>query len=368
MKFVIGGKVIELRDIGEPLDTQFISFYSAYFGHSSLDLSIFEKAVIEYFGSHSNYGQHHDNYFNNFTLIWNNYLSSGNFDEAEHIWRMALDPILKWENINPGKRIHKGTPYYFWGMTAILHGDLDKGYVLMHKAVEEDVLSFGRDAAITKPGFAFVSLNYAKADQAFKSWLLEQARFLNSMQNQYSSLYSRSFILEDFRGKFLSSPLNIEAVALFSYTIARLMRLNTLPVQVLRLKFTGQLELNLLFDVVLVIDDAIRAKNPGDKYFIDHAEFLLNKAGTPLSNEDLREINQGFNDDINSTLKTILDGSFVLKKGFMLKGLQTDVAIAYGLRNHGAHNVSSIPTIPERFLEIQQGLMNVLFAAVDYLY
>jgi len=66
-------------------------------------------------------------------------------------------------------------------------------------------------------------------------------------------------------------------------------------------------------------------------------------------------------------LSTILDGTFILPNLSLTK-FQRDVAVVYGLRNFGAHDVSSSNTIRERFLEIQQAVMNVLFATVDFLY
>ena len=31
-----------------------------------------------------------------------------------------------------------GTPFYFWGMTAILRGEIDRDYLFMHRSVKEN--------------------------------------------------------------------------------------------------------------------------------------------------------------------------------------------------------------------------------------
>ncbi len=366
MRFIIGGKSIELNTLAPALDKKFIDLHSAYFGHGALSLDDFEAEAINFLDLCADKIDLHDAYFNNFTIIWNSFLSVGKFAESENIWNMALAPVLKWEKANLNKRIHKGTPYYFWGMTVLQRGDIDKGYALMHRAIEEDFLTHGK-AYIDTPGFALVSLNYVKADQAFRPWVIQQAKFLNELQNNYSALYGRKFILEDFKDRFLLAPPNTETVFLLAYAIARLMRLSELPAHAIQSSFAGQLEINILFDVVLVIDNAIREKNPKQQKFIDHAEFLLTRADFALTNAQLGKINEAYNNNFDSTLRTILDGTFSLPNLTLTK-FQRDVAVVYGLRNFGAHDVSSSNTIRERFLEIQQVVMNVLFATVDFLY
>jgi hypothetical protein len=375
MRFIIGGRHIDLNALGDPLDQKFIDLHAAYFAHHALNLTDFEAATIKWLDSlakqtlteEQRYSVH-DAYFGNYTVIWNNFLSSGNFDEAERIWNMALAPVLKWEDEDRGKRIHKGTAYYFWAMTVLKRGDIDRGYVLMHKGVEEDIRTLGPETATTKPGFAFISLNYAKTVQAFRSWVIDQVSFLNELQNRYSELYGREFILEDFRRKFLSSSRDIEALSLFAYTVARLKRVSQLPREVLQIPFAGQLEINILFDIILVIDAAIRIKNATKWQFVDHAIFLLSKAGSRLTKKELQEINAASKKNIDSTLQSLIDGNYTFINGRRLTRLGADVAFAYVLRNHGAHDVSAVSVISDRFTEVEQMIMNVLFASVDYLY
>jgi hypothetical protein len=366
-RFIIGGKTIDILGLAPLLDQAFISLHAAYFGSQALDWAEFEAAAIQFFDANPKPSMLHNAYFNNFTIIWNNFLAARNFDEAESIWDKALDPALNWEKANPKQRIHKGTAYYFWAMTSLQRGDLDKGYALAHQAVEEDVLTTGQPVPDT-PALALATLNYAKADQAFRDWVVAQARFLNDLQNYYSNLYGRQFTLEDFRTRFLSTPPTIDAVFLFAFAIARLMRLSKLPKHILASRFAGQLEANILLDLTLVIDAALKAKNQTKWRFIDHAEFLTYSARDPLTSKELQHINSEFVSDFQTTLEAAIVGTFTMPDGSILSRLQCDVATAYGLRNRGAHDVSSVPAIWNHFLEIEQILMNVLFTTVDYLY
>jgi len=369
MKFIIAGNVIEITSLSQVMDDEFVSLHEAYFGQGSLNWDRFESLAIEFFDEHPDPSQpEHDSYFNNFTVIWRHFLAGRNFEQAEHIWRMALSPALAWEDNSSGNRVHKGTPYYFWGWTALQRGDLDKAYALLHLAVGEDVATTGRDLPDT-PAYWFASLDYEKAARAFGGeWLYSQMKYLDDRQNTYSSRHNRPFQLADFKSQFLNTPPSVDIAFLFAYTVARLMQLHSVPARALSTGFAGQLEANLLFDLALVIDGAIKNRNPNSWRFIDHAEYLLRNAGQPLNNAQLGDINQAFNNDFDNALSTILDGQFTLSNNVPLSVAQTDVALAYGIRNRGAHDVTSAPTVWKRFSEIDQALFSALFLTVDFLY
>lgn len=81
---------------------------------------------------------HVEEYFENFSGLWQIMFRRGMLEYAERLWETALEPVLQWEVNHPGKRIHKGTPYYFWAKTALLRGDADQGFLLAHQALDED--------------------------------------------------------------------------------------------------------------------------------------------------------------------------------------------------------------------------------------
>ena len=60
--------------------------------------------------------------------------------------------------------------------------------------------------------------------------------------------------------------------------------------------------------------------------------------------------------------------TLTVQPNMTLDRLQCDVALAYGLRNHGAHNTGTAPTIWNRFPDVQQAVFRVLCATVDDLY
>jgi len=364
---IIGGREITTEALGQPIDSAFDRLHEAYFGNLALPWQEFSDAALQFFDANPAPSLAHDAYFNTFTVIWQNFLNQARYDDAEHIWELALQPAQQWEQAQPGRRIHKGTPYYFWAMTTLLRGDTDKGYLLIHQAVDEDVRTSEQQTPDT-PGYALVSLNYARVAQAFRPWVLEQAAFLNHLITNYTSAHHRTLTIEDVKHRFLDTPPTTETVFLLTYTLARLIKLAKLPNHTTNNPFAGQLQLNLLFDITLVIDTAVKAKNPAGRQFIEHAGYLLTAEGEPLSIEQLREINAQFNLNFDATLRAALDGTLRLQSGVALSRLQCDVALSYGLRNHGAHNTGTAATIWNRFPEVQQSLFRALFAAIDHLY
>ena len=112
-----------------------------------------------------------------------------------------LEPAITWEHYNPGRLVHKGTALYFWGVTALRRGDLDRGYLLMHQALEEDKRNWGVITP-TKPAFALVSLDATNANQWYRSWVFNQATFLGELIEQYSQFYKRVLNFAEFPRAF----------------------------------------------------------------------------------------------------------------------------------------------------------------------
>ena len=367
MRYFLSGRTYEISSLSPPLDMLFAQLHAACLGPTPFHWEEFKQTAVQFLANTPPRSGLHDAYFGNFTLVWNQLLASGKFDEAETLWEMALSPALEVEKQHPGHEIHKGTPYYFWGMTAILRGDIDKGYALMHQAVEEDVATTHTPIPDT-PAYALATLNWVNQNQVFRQWVVSQAQFLNEKQNRYSAFYSRPFTLEDFRKRFLSSPPSTENVFLFVYTVARLMRLGNAPEHTVRSRFAGQLFMSLFCDMLVTIEAALKSKNPAGRSFIHQAEHLSQKVGDPISADRLRELNGLFNADFDTTLTALLNGTFAFPDQTTLSKLQSEIAVAYGLRNKAAHDISPTPAMWERFSEIMQSLFNVLFAMVDYVY
>jgi hypothetical protein len=184
MRIICNGQVIDLRSLGKPIDDAFVAFYGASLGTSAFAWAEFEAAAVPIFDRDDVGPTEHNYYFENFSILWRRHLATGQLDHAEDLWRQAVAPAINWEQAHPDRRIHKGTAFYFWGATAILRGDLDRGYSLMHQAVEEDSQLIN-GAFPDTPASALVTLNAEKPDQAFRPWVVAKASLLEEFLAAY---------------------------------------------------------------------------------------------------------------------------------------------------------------------------------------
>jgi hypothetical protein len=359
------GETAQISLLGPPVEPLIERGYIDYFGGREFPWEEIDGAATAFFDAHPNDPAAHDAYFNNFISLWRHLLGAGNFVRAEFTWERVLQPALAWEQAHPGQYLHKGTPLYFWAMTTIIRRDMDRGYLLAHRALEEDIRTHGQ-ARPNTPGYALVSLDHERPDQAFRTWVQHQATYVEQRLNGYNATHTRTLTIQDLKARFLDNPPSLDVLFLFTYTLARLINITDEPAHVRTNAFAGQLELNVCFDLTLVIDGIIHPKNTAEWKFSKHAEYLLQHAGSPLTQQQIGDINGLFKNDFDTTVAHAVNGTLALP-GVPLNRLQCDVALAYGLRNYGAHNAGTTPSVYNHFGDVEAALFRCLFAAIDYL-
>ena len=351
------------------MNRAFMQFYEAFSGNTSLDLASFNSICQTFLDSHPdipNDAGWHDNYFHNFAGLWRAFMGFGQFEMAEHIWDLALEPVQNWEQNHQPARIHKGAAYYYLGVTTILRRDIDRGFLLMHQALEEDRKTHG--SAQSSPALAFVTLDNSLGSSIFQPKVQELCIYLEQLLDSYRNDRGKTLILEQFRTKFLAVSELQNPVFIFIYVLFRLYTMvKETPPQIMQSLFMGQLSVNLLFDLCLVIENIVNFKNRVG-LFKACAEKLAKKANLtnlPRNNE-LVKANTKFNKDFESNIIAVLDNTFTLSDGATLPTeLERDLLIAYGFRNHGGHNVHSYSFVHERLSAIFQRIMNVLFLSCE---
>lgn len=364
----VGGQKFVMKDYGNTLNQQFVGLSELFLANKPFNRSAFCREAGSYFNAHAGDWVAHNSFFEGFTPIWQVLLRAGRFVDAYWVWELAVECVTEWERTNPTKHIHKGTPYYFWGMTAVLGEDLDRGFLLMHQALSEDVQLTGLPVPDT-PAVAFAILDFQKQDQAFRFKVQEIAEFLGVALENYRKTRNRALTIEELTSKLLQSADLLAVAFNFVFILFRLHMLQKKVKPIMRRNdFAALLETNLLFNLCLVIDATISKKNTRKWKFIDHAEFLSAAAGLSISHPQLTEINIAFNNDFPSTVGKLLSGKFAFEGGQVLSESGIDLSLAYGFRNFGAHKVEGFPIVYQNFEEIAQRLMNVLFLALEYLF
>jgi len=367
MEFVLGGTTLRMNDLSPELDNEFRTLYVTWAKGALVRYAAFEPAALAYFEANPTPGGAHDKYFENFTIIWRSFLGSMNHLAAEEVWRLAIEPALKWERAAGGRRVHKGVAYYFWGMTAIVRGDLERGYALIHQALDEDVETSGVPRPGT-PAFAFATLRYEQTDHAFWDWTRILAGMLDSLLDEYRRRFSRTLDLAEFKQRFMEKPANLDTAVLLAFILGRLYQIGQIPENALKNGFAGGLEMNALFDVTTIIETALREKSATNGTFYAQAKFFAKAAGLPLDGSSLKEINRRFQADFDHTLTQALDGRLTLDNKTTVSGLAAAVAVAYGIRNRGAHHTTFSKVMWTRWPEVRSHVYATLFLIVETLY
>jgi hypothetical protein len=361
----LGGTFVPLPCIDPAVDAAFASLYEQVDNGAVPDAMAFDAGVVPFL-QHSRDSAVHDAYFNLFTPLWLHFLRQGRATEAIAVWPWALRPALVAET-ESGQALHKGTPYYFWGMTLLVQESLEEGYLLMHRALEEDVRTH-RTSAPDTPGWALATLDHERLSQAFLPWVKKQAAHVEARLNDYRSTHQRLLTLPELRSRFLAIPTYRDAAQQFCFSMARALRLRSLPLEVWDGPFPAQIAFGVVFDLCLVVDSVLREKNSTKWQFIDHASFLSNAAKLGLSRDDLREINGQFCTSFPLALHATLAETLKLNSGATVKGLDASLALTYGCRNRGAHSVASAVISPAEFDQIVQRVCETLFLAVEQLF
>ncbi|HKY21626.1 MAG TPA: hypothetical protein VJM31_10430 [Vicinamibacterales bacterium] len=366
MKTSIGDVDYQLPNLSRRLDAALREFYAFQNGVAPDNSRELDAAAIEYLTGIPQQWAGHDGYFNAFTPLWKQLISQERYDSGNSLWRRTLDPVNSVEQ--SGIRIHKGSAFYFWGMNEIMAGDVDLGFLLMHAALEEDIRTHGGLDPAT-PSYLLAVLDGDHPDQAFRPFVAGLSGRLDNRLEAYRRRYERNLTMPVFKRQFLQQRDLRETAFLLSFTLARLEKVLTNPVPVAG-TFGSQFFANLFFDLCLVVDAAIKNRSTGvndpDK-FINLAAHLSSVSHLGLTTQDLGFINGQFKTNFEATLTGALDFTLTSRGRPMPQGASR-LAVVYGLRNRGAHEPASSPTVSARPAEIAICLFDTLFLAVEVLY
>jgi len=360
------------------LDDLFIRLNKLYFsGKQTLVLDLLhdevKKVANGYFKPNQSY-EDQDQFFDEFNEMWIDLLRRQRYEEAREIWKFVLDLASEWENNNKPNEIHKGTPYYCLGVTAILNNKLEDGFLFMHQALEEDKRTHHSKTPKT-PAYFFVTLDYEQEQlsQYFIPRVKEIAQCLFERMEKYRTTRKGALDKNTFKTKFLECIDLSEEVFLFVYVLFKLKKLLDpieTPSALRQNVFSSLLHAKSLFDICLVVEKVVEYKNPNSKKkgvklkFTDELKFLSKETSLSLGKKKIRKLNDDFGDNFSGTLSNIIESKYPL----LSKRIEEDLAIAYGIRNFAAHKLEDEPVLYEKVEELSQRLLNTLFFSIEKLY
>src|SRR5579875_256931 len=371
-QYNIVGRMIYLWNLGSPLTEDFLEMYSTHYTNGIFDASGLFNNSFDFFDANYQNSDVINSYFENYSILWTEFMSSGRYTEAAKVYEeFALNIVWRWERQNSGKLLHKGTPYYFLGVSKITMGDLDDGFLLMHQALEEDKRTFGNQQPPT-PAYSFVTLDDSNQSQFFIVRVKQTSNYLDQRLAEYRRLGRGSLTLPVFKTKFLKKAQLEEPIFYFVVLLHRLLSFSVLESRI-KNNILGSLhETSLLFSLTLVIDATLRNKdtNTKHKYFREFLAYLAQNCTPPLTftDADFRKLSRDFEQNFSQILRELLESRYRCQSGGALSPIEEDIALAHGFRNFGAHKIEYQAEIINNVDSILQRLFNVLFFAVEHLF
>lgn len=322
----------------------------------------------EYFTLHRTVPDH-DQFFGFFTPMWANLFTRHHFFESIKLWNLAIGLSLDWEARNRPAKIHKGTPYYFLGVTAILNNELENGFLAMHQALKEDEKHSGGRRP-EGPAYWFATLDSSRKEQFFGGKVEEVAAFLEDKLYEYSINRRRLLRLPEFRNRFLRLRYLSEVAFFFVYSLFRIQKIMLETHSIYRKNvLSSLLHSRILFDLSLVADKVIENKNTGRSdrpTFREEILFLSSPPRNLLSFDRgiLNRLGGEFDNDFSGTMGSLLSGTYSTDP---LNDIERDFAIAYGIRNRGAHKLENQPIFYNKTRQLTQSILNALFFTIENL-
>lgn len=374
------------NNLNEGLDKEFRKLTESFF--RDLEVKPDRKFEVKSFKFFENQHRNHisiDKYFSNFVCPWNMALEIGLYYKAEQIWEEAICIALKWEN-KKSERLHKGTPYYFLGVSQILAEKVDQGLISMHQALEEDKETPGKDLS-ESPALDLVLLNPDEDRQAFKIKVQEISDILKSYLEDYRTERNKSLTFDGFKSKFLDrSKLRDEAFSVVHglFKIDQVRRMNPHLFNNY-LAFYNQTSVLFAFcrvvDVLLqkAVDNGNLQVKVNDYNLHEYMKSLVeNEEGKDICSGKFSNIKEDRENDFEGTLMTILAENYELREDSTVTHWEADLATTKFFRDFGAHyvgppNNSSESTVAknytevvhENFEDIVQRILNVLFLTLE---
>jgi hypothetical protein len=289
---------------------------------------------------------------------------------ARRAWDLTLERgirlALEWRVANPGRPLHLGTPYYVAGMGHVLEGDLDRGFIFMHQALDEDRTITG-DPNPDWPAWKFVTMNDASQEQAFLDQVRAYAAFIEARLTSYRESGRGSLSFQALRDRALSQPRLRDVMFHLTFAVARLSKLHAHRQQFPDTDFSRVLTRQLAFDLCQLTDEVLQAwDGTGEWQFYKLGTKYLRAANLHMDQADLDDVRVRFDSSPAGTLSALLDETYVIRRG-RPAGASLDLLIAYGLRNHLAHGISRGQPFEGRFDELEPHLLYVLLSAIEHL-
>ncbi|MBI4019454.1 MAG: hypothetical protein HY364_04320 [Candidatus Aenigmarchaeota archaeon] len=284
----------------------------------------------------------------------------------QHICRI----VFSWEEKNRAQ-IHKGTPYFFLGLTQLMQGNVDAGFLMVYNAIEEDKRYCRQIGQINlykgMPAYSFCTVNIKQTKNAAYDYVIEANKELQKfIDNFNSSGFKYKTSLNEFQTKFLENTDIENEKFFFVYNLFTVVYQNVLKRKELENNIFSKLRnVDMIFNFCLIIDKILNHKT--GKQYISDSIIKIARNNFSINNAQNIYKSLDFENNVESAINNCLSPSYTHNSITVPKELLSLILI-WGLRNHGGHTVETLDIFVEKYEEIKQAIMNSYFIVLKELY
>jgi hypothetical protein len=310
-----------------------------------------------------------DYLFNGFTLASIPLMFAGANVASSSIWLEVCKEVWRWESSH-GKKVHKGTPYYFLGGTYILCGNLDAGFLFVHNAIEEDkrlAQTTGNPNGYKRaPAYMFASL-IDDPNNFLYDLVREMKHEVENYIGSYVNTIRGTFDFQTFNTKFLENEELEEEKFMFVYNLETLIQQKKLSrAELVNNEFSRLRNLDIIFNLCLLVDKVLQQRF-GKEYISQNIVELCRTEGW-ISQNDLENLRTQI--DFNNQPDTIIPKLLPLNLTYNSQPLPKELScmlVAWRLRNYGGHNLKGQSVLVNNYPDIIMVLMYALMIAINKL-
>jgi len=310
-------------------------------------------------------------FFDSFNNIWEGLLSKGYHVVTTKFYEAIIQLALDWESSPCGCHIHKGSPYFFLAYTYLMYGDIDKGFIYMYNAIEDDIYLNELCPSLNYPDNAPVYKTACLKDDRYNAMyplVVEVRNSLKRFIERYNNQLGRNLNVETIDQKFLTNKSLEEIKYYFVYTFWRLNEIYfKIRKELIRNDFSKLQCLNLFFNLCLVLDKLLQRNSKFGKDTLGENIQMLCGTKKWLSRDENKEFRKAIgwqSNDIDIIISKLLSKP-KMPNG---KGIVTEaqyLLIAWKLRNYGGHNITSQSILVKEFDRLCDILMSCIFLAIE---
>ena len=309
----------------------------------------------------------HNNVFIQLSRFWITNLEIKFFYRAEKFIKDLLDVTYEWDKANFGReKIHKGALFYYLGVTYILGGEIDKGYLSFYQSLEEDRQLFDLRWPNT------YSLKFLKGEsKVFNKWVGEQEKIIAKKLIEYGRQQKTFFTYSSF--KEIMEKIDDPIITItFLYGVSKIIYLDETQKYLSGNEFVSQINLNIISILGSCFERIIKKLYP-----------FLNEDNRGKNTIKLkRYIDELFKYHLARNLKMIKNYDDILKKKKNISEIEfideiinntnkyvekdlnpicKDIIIFHQIRNLAAHELISETILQKNMEKIFQSIFNVFF-------